>query len=174
MKYEEEIDKLQKEVVSIKTSFEEALKEKVRSDSVFAAFEHWCDTFETIQVEAISKTKEELSQSFSVALATELQKQKSIYEQQISALQRSLKEKTDQIQELQQKKTNKVQPNPFSKEVHIFLRRFSIIQGEEVRRNQQGTKTRKENETRKCWPRLNVVLKVCRIVVESFVPYSSF
>jgi hypothetical protein len=85
-----------------------------------------------------------------VALATELQKQKSIYEQQISALQRSLKEKTDQIQELQQKKTNKVQPNPFSKEVHIFLRRFSIIQGEEVRRNQQGTKTRKENETRKC------------------------
>jgi hypothetical protein len=40
MKYEEEIDKLQKEVVSIKTSFEEALKEKVRSDSVFAAFEH--------------------------------------------------------------------------------------------------------------------------------------
>jgi chromosome segregation ATPase len=85
IKYEQEIECLKKELVQTKNILEETCRQKE---------------------EAILKIKDDLSQSFSLALANELQKQKMSFEQQINTLQKSIKEKTASLQEPRKHKTD--------------------------------------------------------------------
>jgi len=87
IKYEQEIECLKKELVQTKNILEETCRQKE---------------------EAILKIKDDLSQSFSLALANELQKQKMSFEQQINTLQKSIKEKTASLQEPRKHKTDVV------------------------------------------------------------------